>query len=382
MAWLLLAASCFVLYWIYDGYGRFLSLIVRVLDWFRAEPLSADVPDSELPSITVLVTVHNEEATIVGRLANVLACVYPEDKLRILVASDRSSDRTNALVTACEDSRVQLFCSDGPGKTATQNGALTLIDSELIVFTDAGIVFDRFFLKRIATSFVDTRVGAAAGYLLFDTTGPCDSVRSQGYYWTYELKLRTLESRLGLLAVVAGSAFAVRRSVMRPMNPSIGEDCIVPLDVVSQGYRVVHELSALAHDQFLQDNAATLRSRIRMTLRNWQGTWSRPQLLNPLRHPCYAFALWSHKLLRWLSPVFLTAAVLSSVWLLVTEPGLMSLLAAVPFALLFGMAGLGALGRRVPGAGAAFNFLIANLAFSIGVVRALCGKRVFSYRNA
>lgn len=387
MAWIVLLASCLTLYWIYDGYGRFLAGVVRVLDWFRSETVAAAVADGDLPSVTVLLTVHNEEQSIGQRLANLLSCDYPAEKYQILVASDRSTDQTDELVRNTKDPRIRLFCSSGPGKTATQNAALSLIDSDLIVFTDAGTVFDKYFVRRIAGCFGDPQIGGAAGYLLFDaaesdTAATSANVRSQGYYWAYELKLRTLESRLGILAVVAGAAFAVRRCVMQPMNPSIGEDCIVPLDVVSQGYRVVHELSAIAQEQFGQDTGVTLRSRIRMTLRNWQGTWSRPQLLNPLRHPGYAFALWSHKLLRWLSPLFLVLAVCSSAWLAVFQPGLLSGLAVAPFVGLFGMAALGAMGRRVPGAGAAFSFLVANLAFSIGVLRALRGNRVFSYRNA
>lgn len=381
MAWILLLASCLTLYWIYDGYGRFLAVVVRVLDWRTNGPVPVMVADSDLPTLTVLLTVHNEEQTVVSRLQNLLACDYPEEKMQILVASDRSSDRTDELVESLGSPRIKCFRSTGPGKTATQNAALSLISSDIIVFTDAGTVFDRIFLKRIANCFADTHVGGAAGYLLFDALDPNANVRSQGYYWAYELKLRTLESRLGLLAVVAGAAFAARRSLMLPMDPSVGEDCIVPLDVVSQGFRVVHERRAIAHEQFGHDTGVTLRSRIRMTLRNWQGTWSRPRLLNPLRNPGYAFALWSHKLLRWLSPLFLVLAMASATWLVVFQPGPLSWLAAVPFVGLFGMAGLGAMGQPVPGAGASFSFLMANLAFSIGVLRAICGNRVFSYRN-
>ena len=117
---------------------------------------------------------------------------------------------------------------------------------------------------------------------------------SQGFYWNYEMKVRHLESQLGWLAVVAGASFAVRRELLQTMDPSIGEDCIVPLDVVQQGYLVVHEPLAKAFDEFEEGSGITLRRRIRQTLRNWQGTWSRPALLNPLLHPWYALALWSH----------------------------------------------------------------------------------------
>ena len=55
-----------------------------------------------------------------------------------------------------------------------------------------------------------------------------------------------------------------------------------------------------------------LRARIRMTARNWSGTWARPALLNPLRFPFTALGLISHKLLRWWTPFFLGMAFLAN----------------------------------------------------------------------
>jgi len=122
-----------------------------------------------------------------------------------------------------------------------------------------------------------------------------------------------------------------------------------------------------------------------MTLRNWQGTWTRRELLNPFRSPGYALALWSHKLLRWLSPVFLSTATVSSALLLATQPSFITLAAFVPFAMLFALAGLGwfLLHRRfrIPGAGTAYSFVLANAAFLVGVWRAMTGRQIHAYRN-
>ena len=384
MLWLLFALSTLTLYWIYDGYGRMLQIAVGLSRSFRSLTAPNTIvrfPAEYLPEMTVLLTVHNEEEKIVARIQNLLDCFGPHDNLTLLVASDGSTDETDRLVESFADPRVRLYRGRGEGKTTTQNAAISTITSEIVVFTDAGVTFDRDFLRNIAACFSRAETGAAAGYLRFGDCPGSATVRSQGFSWNYELKLRTLESQLGILAVVAGSAFAVRRHLLLPMNPAVGEDCIVPLDVVAQGYRVVHALDALAYDEFGEGTGTTMRARIRMTLRNWQGTWSRSQLLNPLRHPGYAFALWSHKILRWMSPLFLLLATGSALALTFTEPGIVSLMAATPFALLLIMGALGAAGQRLPGAGMAFNFLLANAAFLIGLLRALSGRRVLSYRN-
>ncbi len=159
----------------------------------------------------------------------------------------------------------------------------------------------------------------------------------------------------------------------------------VPLDVVSQGYLVLHEPTANAWVRMDDDTAMTLRRRIRMTLRNWQGTWTRSELLNPFYFPGYAFALWSHKLLRWLSPVFLASATISSVLLVATQPSFLTMAACMPFAMLFSLAAFGrfSLHRniRIPGAGAAYSFVLAHTAFLIGVWRAITGHQIQAYRS-
>ncbi|MCA9063817.1 MAG: glycosyltransferase [Planctomycetaceae bacterium] len=391
--WTLFAASTFLLYWIYDGYGRFLHLAVTVRNLTghagrkpqESEEGQGTSDPGKLPSITALLTVHNEQDTVERTLRNLLACDYPPDRLRIVVASDGSTDATNSIVQEMHHPQIALFTSPGLGKTATQNMAVRDIESDILLFVDADISFEPQFLKSVARSFAAPEVGAVDGRLLYPSRGGSAEVEGQGFYWKYELRLRDLESRLGILAVMTGACMSIRRELFVEMDPSIGEDCIVPLDIVQQGYRVIHATSAQAVDRFEDGLGVTLRRRIRMTLRNWQGTWTRPSLLNPFRYPRIAFALWSHKLLRWLSPVFLLCAVAASLAMVILSPSLITLAAFAPYATLLGMAGCGWIasraGRRIPMTGTAFTFLLANIAFLVGVLGAIRGQRIRSYRN-
>jgi cellulose synthase/poly-beta-1,6-N-acetylglucosamine synthase-like glycosyltransferase len=387
--WIAAVGSTLILYWIYDGYGRFLQLIGGVWSGGGRPAVSAvgaSLPTESLPTVTVLLTVHNEERVVRRRIENLLACDYPAARFKVLIASDGSTDATNEIVRSFGDSRVRLLESPGLGKTATQNLAMKQIDSELVVFTDADVEFELQWVRRVVRCFQDIRVGAVDGRLYYGRPTTADVQACEGHYWRYEMKLRDLESRLGILAVLSGCCFAMRRALFVEMDPAIGEDCIVPLDIVCGRHLVVHEPTALVYDEFGNDSAVTLRRRIRMTLRNWQGTWTRSQLLNPFRHPGYAFALWSHKILRWLSPVFLLTATLTSAALLVVQPSLASLAMFGPFAGLFLLAGCHWLadGRRriLPGSGTAYSFVLANLAFIIGVWRAVTGQQIRAYRNS
>ncbi len=385
--WAITLTSTAILYWIYDGYGRALFLMNGLRKIFRGPSTVslAEQAGDTLPSITMLLTVHNEDSVIRQRIENMLQCEYPPERLSVVVASDGSTDNTNSIIRSFGNRGVRLHESPGLGKTAAQNAAIDTIESDVIVFTDADVTFEAQFLRVIARNFNNPRVGAVDGRVLYSSQPTLDVQTCQGYYWNYELRLRDLESQLGILAVVAGAGFAFRRSLFLTMNCAIGEDCIVPLDVVAQGFKVLHEPTAVAWARMEDNEAMTMRRRIRMTLRNWQGTWTRRELLNPFRSPGYALALWSHKLLRWLSPIFLATATVSSTLLLATQPSFITVAAFLPFATLFLLAGCGWLSlhrrRRIPGAGTAYSFVLANTAFLIGVWRAIIGHQIHAYRH-
>jgi cellulose synthase/poly-beta-1,6-N-acetylglucosamine synthase-like glycosyltransferase len=378
----IIAFSLLALIYIYWGYGQILHFLDQ-LQLGKGDKLRMPIGIEYYPSLTVLVTVHNEVGRIQKRLDNIFQCEYPEDKSNVVVASDGSDDGTDDVVLAYGDSRVRLIRVERCGKTGAQNRAMEAIDSDIVVFTDADVEFDRHFLKKVVREFDDPRVGAATGHLLFVTNTSNDVSKSQGLYWNYELLLRRLESRLGILAVSSGSCLVLRRNLFCPMAEEFGDDCIVPLDIVRQGYKVVFAEGAYTYDEMQSEISSELRARTRMTLRNWQCTWNAPSLLNPFKHTGVAFSLWSHKILRWLSPFFVILLVLSSnLWALSGGEWLSLVLAGLTHVFII-LVILGwfaqSKGKKIIGTSVAFSFMLANYGFLVGVLQALAGGKVRSY---
>jgi cellulose synthase/poly-beta-1,6-N-acetylglucosamine synthase-like glycosyltransferase len=374
----LLIASVAALAYVYGGYYLVLWLAHRY-----ARPVAPPRPLPQLPSVTVLITVFNEQNEIAERVQNVLDCEYDAGRLEVLVASDGSTDATDAIVAASPDPRVRLFRPQmRRGKSETQNAALALAGGEIIVFTDAATRFSPAFLRQIVAPFASPSVGGVDGHLLFGAEPGAPLAQAQGYYWRQELRLRELESDLGILAVASGACLAVRSSHLRPLPGTVGEDCVVPLEVVRSGLQMVHARGALAYDRMEADSHREFTTRVRMTLRNWQGTWLYPELLNPLRHPRLAWALWSHKILRWLSPFFVLVWLLSSAGLLLARSPRWG--AAVPagvFAIIVAVLLAVPAARRARGWRIAWSFVVANAGFALGVARALTGRRIVTYRQ-
>ena len=368
--------SLAITYYVYHGY----LLVLRTLAWMTGRA-GTELLQGPLPSVTLLLTVHNEQRRIGEKLQNLLELEYDRTQLEILVASDGSTDRTNDLIReqSARGAPIRLLAFDRVGKSEAQNRAIAQARGEIVVFTDADCMLAVDFLRELVRPFADKRVGCVTGSLSM-RSGENVIARSQGYYWNYEIALRELESKLGILAVASGQAMAVRRSAFVPIPADVGEDCMIPLDTVLQGLKAVHAASAHASDSMVSDVQGEFRTRVRMTLRNWNGTWRRAALLNPIRHPGYAFALWSHKVLRWLSPAFLlTGSFISLAFF--NDPVLWP--APILVLAFFALAGLGWInqvtGIGLPIAGTAYSFCLANLGFLVGVAKALTGHTIVSY---
>lgn len=378
MEWVVVIGLLVIIY-VYSGYLWLLRLVAQIKG---VGPMSEWSTDHR-PSIDVIIAAHNERDTIEKRIANILACDYPPNALRVIVASDRSTDGTDDVVRAMTSANVLLVRSEtGIGKSEAQNEALAYAESDIVLFTDAESVFEKDLLQQIAAPFSDPAVGVVGGCMIFLSDDESGVERAQGYYWKYELAVRGLESRLGILAKASGSCLAARRSIVNRLPSDVGEDCIVPLDAVIAGYKVIHADRAMAYDRLDSTVKSEFRSRVRMTLRNWVGTWRHGELLNPLKHPGYAFALWSHKILRWLSPFFILAVTAGVFWLAFSSRFWAAMAVLVSLFYLAGVLGWISerYGFRLPLVRTVFSFLLANAGFLVGVVLALARKRVVAYR--
>jgi len=366
----------------FDGYLRILKLLTHFMSVRNKKNNATQAAKDEL-SVTILLTVFNEGDNVVDKIADLLKQDYPEEKLTILVASDGSTDNTDKLVHDYKHPQVHLFRPQfRQGKSDTQNQAIATINTDIVLFTDCDTRFKAGFIHEIMKPFRDKSVGCTSGLLLFRNANNSNITSSQSRYWNYELQIRELESQLGILAVATGACMAVRLNLFKAFSKTCGEDCIVPLDTVSQGYQVKHVSSAIAYDKTPETQRTEFKARVRMTLRNWQGTWSRAELLNPLKHPGYAFALWSHKIIRWLTPVWLILLTILSF-----ISALHSLFGLTVFILLMVLYGLAAYGFfaekhnwKMPRlVNLAYSFMLANVGFLVGLWQAITGRQITIY---
>lgn len=334
-----------------------------------------------IPFVSIIIAVHNEERTIESKLRDCSKLLYPTDRIEIIVASDGSSDRTEEIVLRASqnDSRIRWIASEGRlGKSGIQNLAADQARGDLLLFTDAETSCAPKALQSMVDKLADPEIGLVTATVMLGN--PEDAIeKSQGFYWRYELLLRNAESDIGILATGSGQALLLRRELFRHLPGRYGDDCVIPIDVRLQGYRVVQDRDAIVFDTMPHSIEGELRVRIRMTARNWTGTLARPGILNPFRFPLTAVGLVSHKLLRWLTPLFLIAILLLSFTLRGNAVLFLMIQSAFYISALAGWQ----MTKRKRNAGVlgySFSFCLANVGFLLGIIKALLNETIVAYR--
>jgi cellulose synthase/poly-beta-1,6-N-acetylglucosamine synthase-like glycosyltransferase len=306
MEWIFWGAVAGVVY-PYFGY----PLVLLALGRLRGRPLYHEAPASELPSVSMIIPVHNEEARIAGKVLNTAALQYPSDRLQVVFVSDGSTDRTVDLIRAHATSGMEIVELPGRGGKATGlNAGMQRSRHDIIVFSDASIALEPLALQAIVRPFADPHVGCVSGEDRIAEVG------GEGLYGRYELLLRSLESDVHSIVGASGSFYAQRRTLCTPFAEGLAPDFLSVLRTVEQGYRAVSEPSAVGAMTSVKDQKHEFERKVRTLIRGMTALFAYPGLLNPFRYGLFSFALWSHKLLRWTVPFCLVVALFSPLWLL------------------------------------------------------------------
>ncbi|MGZ8393784.1 MAG: glycosyltransferase family 2 protein [Nitrospira sp.] len=304
-----------VLFWLsiglmgyaYVGY----PLVLRVLALIRSRP----VRKGEDPlSVSFIITAYNEEKRIAEKLDNTLKLAYPKEKFEILVASDCSSDGTDAIVRAYGSRGIRLVrAPQRKGKEAAQKLAVDEAAGEILVFSDVATILPEEAIGNIVRNFHDPSVGCVSSVDRFIDQNGCPS--GEGAYVKYEMFLRSLESRVNSLVGLSGSFFAARSAVCKQAwSEDLQSDFNTVLNSMRMGLRGVDDPDSIGYYRNIADERKEFDRKVRTVLRGISVFMKSLSLVNPFAHATFAWQLVSHKLCRWLVPFeMLTAFVANAI---------------------------------------------------------------------
>lgn len=357
----------------YIGYFLFVLAMGRA---FRKKVIKVNIE----PHVTMMIAAYNEEAGIAKKLEESLGLDYPNNKIRIVVVSDASSDRTDEIVKSYATRGVELIRVEGRvGKTEARNVALSSIQGEIILFSDATTVYKKDVIRKLVRNFADPEVGMVTGRLIYQDPGQTQVGDGQKLYWKYETLIKKAQTEMGTLTGSVGCLSAFRKNLYTPLPANIIEDFTGPLMFVIKGYRVVYEEEAICYEETTKKTKSEWNMRVRVIRGGMKGMLHAKKILNPIKYPVPFFQLLSHKILRWLVPVLLFGLLFSTSVMAYLSPEL-----SYPHFLLWGqlifyMVGtisyvLERMGTRVPLVGIPLYFIVLNAASFVALIKTMTSE--------
>lgn len=304
--------SVIVVFYHLVGYG----IILKIINLLCSKPKEI-VNEFFFPTITVLCPAFNEEAIIEEKIKSFLELDYPKERIHLIVISDDSTDNTNEIVkkyAKLNDNIELVIQKPRKGKQSGHNLVEPYIHSDYVLSTDANSIFAPDSVKHLITKInSDPNVAIVSGELKLYRKNKKDS--GEGLYWKYESWLKSLESGFHSIIGSNGSIYLIKRNFFQQIHPASVDDFERTLFVLKEGYKAKYEPSAAVFENVTERPIEEINRKIRMITQQWFCLERNIYLLNPFKNCKVTFMFISHKLIRWLLPLFSSLIFASSILL-------------------------------------------------------------------
>ncbi len=273
------------------------------------------VKEGDAPVVSVLIAAFNEEKVITDKIKSVLNSSYPSTKLEILIGSDASTDRTAEIISeySKQDPRIRLHdFKVRRGKPSVINDLVGFSTNEIIILTDANVLFDTDTIFNIVCHFRNEKIGLVGANIL--NVGQMNNGIShqETSYIARENRIKYFEGiRWGVMMGPFGGCYALRKKLFKAVPANfLVDDFYICMQVLKQGYLCINELKALCYEDVSNDIKQEYKRKARISAGNFQNLKEFSELVfKPFT--ALGFCFISHKVLRWLTPFFLITSLLS-----------------------------------------------------------------------
>ena len=333
---------------------------------FTGKPLEINTPSS-FPKISVVFAAYNERTIIEEKIRSIFASHYPQELIEVWIGSDLSDDGQDDIIRELqkEFSGLNLHVNaERSGKSATINRLVELCTGEIIVATDANIIFDENTLVELASPIISSQATAVAGTLTYGKAKAAGTTATtERQYLTIENKIRKSESqKYGFCLGMEGGLYSMRKSAWQPIPPhTFMEDFFQTVQLIQNDHRIFYSDTALGYEDVSTSLREEFKRKKRISIGNYQNLKRFRSLLLKKIHP-FGWVFLFHKILRWTAPQAMLIGALALVFTPFALPTFIGVGVLVLLELLF-----------YRGAGPLVYFCAMNLAMLQGYLTYLQG---------
>lgn len=333
----------------------------------------------EYPSLALLVAAYNEEDVISQKIESMLTSDYPADKIHVIIGSDRSTDKTNDLVLewSAKDSRVELVVFESrTGKPEIINQLVNACEADILILSDADTFFEPTTLTELVKPFSEDKIGGVQARFITSVESDNNVALQETLYNERELSIKKGESVEGAVIGAYGACYALRKKLYKPVPQGfLVDDFFIFMKILEAGYQTVLAEKAECLLEVSGASDIEFKRKTRIGTGNYQNFFALRKFFNPFYSKAASY-YWSHKVLRWFTPLFLVLAFCSNWYLMELHPVFVSLLVTQIFAYVLALLDIPLRLLNVHLAPLRFisHFVSMNIALVLGFINYLKGN--------
>lgn len=259
----------------------FFFLVVLLFGWWRMRSHSEQQPQQEPHTISVIVAMRNEAASIPALLTNLLSQDYPN--YEIILVDDHSSDNTNEVVQYFKSNdpehagKIKLIRNHGTGKKAALTSGVIAATGEIIATTDADVLVPPGWLSHISRAFSSEKIQFVMGGVSLQQDGTLFS-DMQAIEFSSLIGTTASTAALKIPTMASGANMAYRRSAFEEVG-GYHDNMHIPS---GDDEFLLRKVAALHNDcvRFMNEPGAVVRTRTVSTWSEffnqrvrWAGKW-------------------------------------------------------------------------------------------------------------
>jgi cellulose synthase/poly-beta-1,6-N-acetylglucosamine synthase-like glycosyltransferase len=262
----------------------------------------------ELPPITIIIPAHNEEKVIGQKLETLLQSKFPLERIELLIGADNCKDQTSSIILSYQDRFPDMTLIDfteRQGKINIVNKLVKKAKYEIIVMTDANVLFDLNTLNELVKHFKNPKIGLVDSRMEHFGLKETGISMAENGYISNEVKTKFGEGKIwGAMMGPFGGCFAFRKVCFKPIPTHfLVDDFYLNMIILRQGYQCINEQNARVFEDVSNESWIEFKRKIRISAGNFQNLSHFWQML--FRFDGISFAFFSHKFLRWILPFFM-----------------------------------------------------------------------------
>ena len=278
--------------------------------------------EDEIPSVSILIAAYNEQEVIKEKVMSIINSNFSSSKMEIIIGSDCSTDNTNEIISELAKNHSFLnakIFTERSGKSAIVNKLVKQAKNEILILTDANIIFSKNTIQSLIRHFKNSKIGLVDSNMVNVGIKKSGISLQEKTYISSEVKFKHAESKLwGMLMGPFGGCFAIRKSLFIPIPENfMVDDFFVCMNILKNGNLAINDLDAVVYEDVSNQISEEFRRKRRISMGNFINLFHfKKLLLKPFSKLGFIFL--SHKVIRWFGPILLLL-VLASNFILISD---------------------------------------------------------------